>query len=458
MKIERLSQGRNSVLFDSPYGSVLYEKLSNTIHAGRRTELEGLQSKTEGVDYHPIFETETLQGRKSDPLEGLILNVTERCNFSCNYCIYSGSYSNERRNGASTMSFETAKEGIDLFMPRAANPALISFYGGEPLNNMDLIKRVIDYTQEEYPSKQTSFSMTTNFYDVGGCFEDIIGRRINLLVSLDGPREIHDRNRVHQNGNPTWERIMENLFFLERCSPGYLEGHVGASVTCARVEDLERIVKFFMEESPIRVSRIGGIEQKGLKNRTFENPFSSVTSSLSSEFLDYVTRGEMVPDVYRLLFEQQLVLMTMRSKEKIPGMIKLAGTCYPGKRKLFVDTDGKFYMCEKFGRRMPIGDTNGGTSQILIDDAIEEFARIRNNVCTNDCWAQRICSPCIQSAKDVNGGISEEGLKEMCKSCKSNLLVSLGIYSRISQLSEGYLNQINMDQTQLNKPEVKTWI
>jgi len=451
MKLEGLFQGKNSVLYGSESESVLYEKLSNTIHRGRREELKKLQDKIEQIEHNPAFESETLKEKRNNYLEGLVLNITESCNFNCSYCIFSGNYLGERNHNSSKMDFETAKKGIDLFLPHSTDPALISFYGGEPLINMNLIKEVIDYTLYEYPSKNSSFSMTTNFYDADKHFEDIVKRNINLLVSLDGPKEIHDGNRIHQNGRPTWNKIIENLHALERYSPGYLENYVGASVTCVKTENLEKIVKFFLEESPIRLFRIGGIETKGLKDKEFKKALSNTTSQLSSEFLDYVTKEKIIPDVYRLLFEQQLTLMTMRSKNKLPEQIKLAGSCYPGNRKLFVDTDGKLYMCEKFGRRMPIGDVNEGINHVLIEDAIDEFTNIRNNVCTNNCWAQRICTPCIQSAKDVEGEISEKGLIEMCKNFKLNLLTTIEIYSQISQLDVNYLDEINMAHAQLNK-------
>jgi len=145
--------------------------------------------------------------------------------------------------------------------------------------------------------------------------------------------------------------------------------------------------------------------------------------------------------------------MTMRSKKKLPEQIKLTGSCYPGKRKLYIDTNGELYMCEKFGKRMPIGDLNEGIKQELVDDAIKDFTSIRNKVCTNNCWAQRVCTPCIQSAKDMMGGISTKGLEQTCENSKSNLLMTLALYSQISQTNNNYLNEIN--QSQLNKPEDK---
>ena len=451
--IKGVIEGNNSVLFRNGKEHVFYEKLSNTIHRGKKDQLKSLQNKVERIDYNPQFESETLQEKRNEALEGLVLNVTESCNLNCGYCIFSENYIGERKHNPSKMNFETAKKGVDFFLPKATKPVLISFYGGEPLNNMKLIRDVVDYTTKKYPSENVSFSMTTNFYDVEKHLKTIVNRNMNILVSLDGPKQIHDENRVNQNGEPTWDKVMRNLKELEEYSPGYLDDHVGASVTCAKTENLEKIVKFFLKKSPIRVFRIGGIEKKGLKETTSQRSTTFPINKLSSEFLKYVQDERVIPDPYRLLFEQQLTLMTMRSKKKLPKQIKLAGSCYPGKRKLYVDTKGKLYMCEKFGGRMPIGDLNEGIRNDLVDSAIENFTAIRNQICTNNCWAQRVCTPCIQSSKDIQEGISTRGLEQTCENSKLNLLITLALYSQISQTNNNYLNEIN--QPQLNKSEDK---
>lgn len=97
MKLEGLFQGKNSVLYGSESESVLYEKLSNTIHTGKREELRDLQKRVEEVNYKPIFETSSLKRSQDDPLSILILEVTEQCNLACSYCIYSENYPYERK-------------------------------------------------------------------------------------------------------------------------------------------------------------------------------------------------------------------------------------------------------------------------------------------------------------------------------------------------------------------------
>src|SRR3989344_4480058 len=198
--IKGVVEGKNSVLFETCENTILYEKLANTIHSEENPELKILQKEVESVKYNPQFEAESLKRKKGEKLEGLVLNVTESCNFSCSYCIYSGRYKNERTETNSNMSFEVAKKGIDLFISQAKDPALISFYGGEPLNNMELIERIIEYTKRTYPNKGTLFSMTSNFYDADKYLSEIVESDLQIVVSLDGPKEVHNKYRIHKTG------------------------------------------------------------------------------------------------------------------------------------------------------------------------------------------------------------------------------------------------------------------
>jgi uncharacterized protein len=438
--IEEVIEGRNSVLLSNSNITVLYEKLANTIHSGERSELLQLQREVECIDYNPEYEAGSLRAQKTERMSGLVLNVTENCDFRCSYCQNNGAYERERRINPARMEFETARKGVDLFMPRAKEPALISFYGGEPLLNMDLVARVISYTRRRYPNQEARFSMTTNFYDAERHFSTIVDNDIHLLVSIDGPRQIHDNHRVHVSGKETWGRIMENLRRLERYSPGYVRNKVGISVTVPDYSELKTIVDYFMA-TDLNIFRVGGIEQKGLRKGDGVKDLSQVLS-LASDFCDRIDKQEPLPDILRLLFESRLKTISARSRKEMPSELMLQGSCYPGNRKLYVDTSGELYMCEKFGGRMTIGHVDTGISDPLVDDSIGQFQKIRNQLCTSGCWAQRLCTPCIQAAKDPEGEISVEGLAQTCGPSKHEIMLSLMLYTEIIKRNKGYIESL----------------
>jgi uncharacterized protein len=445
MELERLLQGKNSVLYNSNFGSILYEKLSNTIHLDKIKKLQELQKKIEHVDYNPLFEADSLKKKKNEKIENLIFNVTESCNFSCSYCIYSNNYRNERAENNSNMDLNIAKKSIDLLINRTKNPLLISFYGGEPLNNMELVQNIIKYIRVSYPKKICAFSMTSNFYNADKYLDRIINDEIHINISFDGPKRIHDKNRKLKNGHSTYNKIIKNLKKFNMIAPEYCKKNLRYNVTCGYPDDLPEIINFFQKNKQFVSARISRIESKGLKRKiNSDNDDNNIYSfHLVSNYINSILSGKD-PGILRGFFDQGLKRIAFRSRDIIPEQLMLDGCCYPGNRKLFIDTNGTFYICERFGRRVPIGDTKNSINHKLVDNAIEEFKKIRNNLCTN-CWGQRICAPCIQSSKDSEKNISEIGLSQTCDLNKSQALVSLIQYvylSKKGKILENYINSI----------------
>ena len=442
--VRNIVEGNNSVLFEANKGFILYEKLSNTIHFGDRDSLRDLQRKVETLEYNPVYESESLKKSRGKKLDALVFNVTESCNLACSYCIYSGNYENERTETKSDMSFETAKKAVNLFMPLSKEHSLVSFYGGEPLNNMDLILQTINYIKKEYPQKQVTFSMTSNFCDADKFIKELIENGIYINMSLDGPKQIHNKNRKFKDGRPTHDKIMRNLQKFKEISPEYVKTHISQNITYESLDNLPDIIRFFQENEDLTISRVSSVESKGLKSQEKkDNPSDLFT--LSSDYVEAILNGNN-SRIHGFFFNHGLRQIALRSTETMPENLMLDGCCYPSNRKLFVDTKGKFYICEKFGDRISIGDIDRGINRESIDDAIDKFTEIRNNLCTNGCWSQRLCRPCIQAAKDPQGDISERGLAQMCNSNKSQILMAIANYVLLTKkdkiILEDYVKSI----------------
>jgi len=377
-------------------------------------------------------------GRRNDRFDALLLNATESCNLACEYCIYSGQYKNERTETTSSMGIDVAKRALDIFLPQSSDFPYVGFYGGEPLCNMPFIKAVIDYTRISSPDKKLVFSMTTNFCDMDRYLEYIVNNGIYINMSLDGPKEVHDKFRKYKDGRPTHSKIMRNLEMVEEYAPGYIESHFSQNVTVHDINDLPRIIDFFRKMRRFTVSRISRTEIKGLNNPRNSNQKVNNVQYVF-DYLEAIV-AEEDPGILKVLFDQDLKHIAARSQKVMPETLMLNGSCYPGRRKLFVDTDGTFYMCEKFGKRVPIGNTEEGINEDLIEDAIKRFTDIRNNLCS-DCWAGRLCNVCIQSAKDSVSDISEKGLSQTCETKKSQLLIGMNLYVFISKRNHNRLSK-----------------
>ncbi len=444
MNLENVVHGRNSVLYDSDQKSVLYEKLSNTIHVATRGELEKIQERVEAIDYHPTFETHSLKEKKEGHLGVLLLEVTEQCNLDCSYCIYSEDYPHERNETPKTMSFETAKKAIDEIVPRSNGNMLIGFYGGEPMLNMKLVRRIIDYARTSFPSENLTFSMTSNFVNAGEYISEIVDNGMYVNVSLDGPKEIHDRSRKTKTGQPTYDKIIENLSKLEEYAPGYADSHVFILSTCEDPNEMLDIVNYF-DESNYFVTNINSVDPRG-KTTPIKKVSSNIgLNSLIDKFRARILRDED-PKMLRRCFDNDLKAMAIKDDKVLPEELMLNGSCYPGKRRLFVDVDGNYRPCERFGPRLKIGGVGNQVQEELVDELIDYFAQMRTDVC-GECWGQRVCTPCLQHAKDPEGEISPAGLIQTCDRKKNGLLMGLDNYIMLIQLdkkrTDEYIKTIN---------------
>jgi len=128
---KELREGKNAISFSVGESYFLYERLSNTIHIGSSNEISSVFKKVESIGYSPIFEGDSLKKRKDKSIDGIIFNVTESCNLSCKYCIYSGAYIGERENNNLNMSEETANTAIKntaMLIMQAMSTPLLLFY------------------------------------------------------------------------------------------------------------------------------------------------------------------------------------------------------------------------------------------------------------------------------------------------------------------------------------------
>lgn len=140
----------------------------------------------------------------------LTINATHDCNLRCIYCTYSGLYEGHRTHQARASDVQCGTSAIELLMRRTAEAPEhhVSFYGGEPALEFELVTSVIKYAKKHYPKGKFSFQVATN----GTLWsEDMlkfcIANDVSLQISLDGPEPIHDRYRRDKLGRGSYARV-----------------------------------------------------------------------------------------------------------------------------------------------------------------------------------------------------------------------------------------------------------
>jgi uncharacterized protein len=361
---------------------------------------------------------ENLEDNLNNNLEQLILEVTGKCNLRCKYCVYNDQYVYARAFNSDDLSQDTAKKAIDYFFDHSKNEIAITFYGGEPLLKIELIKWSILYSIEKNKlyNKKLSFGLTSNMtlmtQEIADFFASIPD--ISILCSIDGPREIHDSYRKCFDGTSSFDKAIKGL---ENLSNAYnvVGKHFAINTVFAppyTYEKLDMIDEFFSELSflpkdtklGITYPSLGSVDSAEWNNKMVNNPKykSSLTEDVNPLWewrrkkilegfpLDIGGRSIVTCDI-----EKDFNFIDNRIVSNKPNTIyPLNGCCVPGKRRLYVDLKGDYYPCERIGTSPNIGNINDGIDIERIKKYyIDDFVDASLEKCSN-CWAVKMCQLC----------------------------------------------------------------
>ena len=152
----------------------------------------------------------TFKERSGNVVKALCLHVAHTCNLNCSYCFASqGKYHGER----AIMSYEVGKRALDFLIENSGTRRNleVDFFGGEPLMNWDVVKDLVKYARsvEKEHNKNFRFTLTTNGMLIDDDVIEFANKEMsNVVLSLDGRKEIHDLTRVDYAGNGSYDRIV----------------------------------------------------------------------------------------------------------------------------------------------------------------------------------------------------------------------------------------------------------
>lgn len=387
-------------------------------------------------------------------MENLVLQVTQQCNLRCKYCVYSGNYYN-RTHSSERMSFETAKKAIDFYLERSdkADKLCLSFYGGEPFLEFELIKKCVDYITEKKGDRKVLYPITTNgtLLDQEK-IEFLVKNDVALIISLDGAKESHDANRRFLSGEGTFDVIMKNLKALKEYDEDYFMNRVSYNCVISATTDLDSTYEFYANSdlfSPeqiyftpvnsidIKDKRILEITQKNQQKANFE--YIKMLMSLLSK-REWDSRSKM-----QRTRVSDMELMYERIHRHAPEgrATHHGGPCIPGVRRLFVETKGDFYPCERVSERnaqMCIGSLEKGFDYDRMDFFLNHGKLIKEE-CLN-CWNIRECSYCLSGIEKKNRELTKETLLEQCRISKFRTEILL--HGLCALVESGYKGNDNL--------------
>ncbi len=341
-------------------------------------------------------------------LQHLVLTVTEACNLRCRYCMHGADLNWVRGHGNRAMSRETAFRAVDYFLDRCDpdRKPVISFYGGEPLLEIDLITAVVGHIRRHRRGEEAALAIDTNGIRLDRRAAALIHREhIHLQVSLDGPPEIHDRYRRSGHDRPTHATVMAGLRSLLAAEPA-LASRLIFVVTLAPPFDLPAVNTYFahfplfrelgiLRPPRLRVnfSDLAGQNWPDLDRQ--HDLANTQLEKLRRQYLADILSGhhDRIEPVPRALFEADLVRFHRRSRRRLGTTVSPGSPCSLGRRKLHVDVDGKLQPCERTGWGFPLGTLQTGIQPARVQAHESSFWRGCADRCST-CWAVRLCGLC----------------------------------------------------------------
>ena len=341
----------------------------------------------------------TLKARTSGVVKALCLHIAHTCNLNCSYCFASqGKYHGER----ALMSYEVGKRALDFLVENSGTRRNleVDFFGGEPLMNFDVVKQLVAYARsiEKEKNKNFRFTLTTNGVLVDDDVIEFSNKEMsNVVLSLDGRKEVHDRYRVDYAGNGSWEKIVPKFqkFVNARGGKNYYMRGTFTHANPDFLEDIKTMLNLGFSElsmEPVVAA-------------------SDDPSALTQEDKPVVMKQ----------YEDLAKLMLERDKEGKPFtfyhyMIDLKGGpciykrisgCGSGTEYMAVTPWGDLYPCHQFvgDEKFKLGDIWSGVNNKKIQDEFASCNVYAREEC-RDCWARLYCSGgCAANAYHATGSV-----------------------------------------------------
>jgi len=396
-------------------------------------------------------------------MEILILELTGKCNLRCGYCIYNDKYKLNRSFNDREMSKDVAKLAIDYANAHSKDKLAVTFYGGEPLVKFDLLKWCIEYALQTVKNKELSFSLTTNLTLVTDEIAQYLASVPNLSVvcSFDGPEYVHNSYRKFASGEGSFKKAIAGL---EKLAKNFSKTNHMLSINAvyappysySKLDDIKDFFKnltWLPENTEIRMTyptKGSVVDERKEFERMSTNPkyWTNTERTLDPLWIwgkKQVMLADKLEHKKSTLIDDQISTLLRIHKRFISdepvNIYPLNSCCVPGSRRLYVDTKGDFYTCERIGSSPSIGNVYDGIDYDNIKKFFVKEYEENTKDCTN-CWALRICDACYVNAY-TKSGFNKQERDSMCKGFKASAEQQLVLYHSIYEIDPEKLNVLN---------------
>ena len=394
-------------------------------------ELIALELVSDGSPLTPEVATRRVE---RTAINTVVLNVITGCNLSCTYCYKEDL---DKPSQGKRMDVETAVASVEMLLKESPDESVytVVFFGGEPLSNRKLIEYMVDYCERRFSEagKRVEFVMTTNATLLTEEIVDYLNaHRFGLSVSIDGPKTVHDRNRITVGGQGTYDVVRRKVdMLLSR----YDSRPVGARVTLTRgVTDVETIWNHLFNEL--------GFAEVG---------FAPVTSG---DMADYNLTAEELVEVFANMKTLGRRYLDAALEHRNIGFSNLhqlitdiheghkkALPCGAGLKMLAVDHKGELNLCHRFtGSSMPtFGNVHSGVKQVELNDFLSQRLDRSGTGC-DSCRIRNLCSGGCYHESYARYGDPTHPTYHYCELMRDWVDFGIEVYSRIMAVNPAFIS------------------
>lgn len=347
----------------------------------------------------------------------IVFEVTDKCNLRCKYCGFGDLYETYDARKNSNLDIDSSLHLIRYIFSlikndRKENLLAIGFYGGEPLLNMDFIKKVVNEvnTINEY-NIPIKYSMTTNATLLHNHYDFLVNNKFGLLISLDG-NEFNHSYRTYKNGMNSFHAVIKNIDALRQKYPAYFDKNVNFNAVLHNRNSVESIYDFIFNRYG-KKPRIGELADTGICNNkkeefmtlfhTKRESFDAINASLKStiDILEAPSYNFLLHFInhYTPFTYLNMSGLFLDEKTYLP-----TGTCQPFSKKIYHTINNRLLPCERIDYKYSLGKIEDNTVCIDIDKITEKYNYLYKKVIRscNKCYASKFCGVCLYSIDNID--------------------------------------------------------
>lgn len=341
--------------------------------------------------------------KRQTVVKAMCLHIAHDCNLACKYCFAEeGEYHGRR----ALMSYEVGKKALDFLIENSGKRVNleVDFFGGEPLMNWDVVKRLVEYgrSREEECNKKFRFTLTTNGVLLNDEIMEFANKEMaNVVLSLDGRKDVNDEMRPFRNGKGSYDLIVPKFqkFAKQREELG-LSYYIRGTFTRDNL-DFSEDIKHFADLGFHQMSIEPVVGQP-------EDPYAIREEDLPKIMEEY---DKLAVELLKRKKEGRGVnfFHFMIDLEQGPCVAKRLSGCGSGTEYLAVTPWGDFYPCHQFvgNEDFLMGNVDDGITRTDIRDMFKNSNVYSKEKCKN-CFAKFYCSGgCAANSYNFHGNIND---------------------------------------------------